>query len=98
MELFIFNLHPQLQAPDLRVVLEEFGPVLSLNLAPDLTKEQEGTQTARVQMQHRADAENIAEHLNGDIINGRPLRIELATIPATPPPMPKPSAGDSQML
>jgi RNA recognition motif-containing protein len=79
MELYIFNLHPQLVADDLRIVLEEFGAVLSLQLARDLTKPQEPTQVAHVYMQKAADAESIAQHLDGDIINGRPLKIQLVS-------------------
>ena len=79
MELYIFNLHPKLEPGDLRVVLEEFGQVISLQLSPRLSDSDDHSQVAKVRMKSAAEAQSISQHLNGDIINGRPLEIRLAT-------------------
>lgn len=79
MELYIFNLHPKLEPEDLRVVLAEFGQVISLQLSTTLTDADDHSQVAKVCMKTAAEAQSISQHLNGDIINGRPLEIRLAT-------------------
>ena len=72
MRLAISNLSPQTSSDDLMSVLTEFGKVKAIVLQP-----RSYDCLALVEMPNETEAVAVLQHLNGDIINGLPLQIEI---------------------
>lgn len=74
MKIRVSNIDPTTTVEDLQELFEEFGEVVDvrLNEEPDRGKE---TYSALVEMAFAADAEEAIADLNGELFDGRSLRV-----------------------